>query len=375
VRVLVTGGAGFIGGRVVDLLLDRGDEVVVLDGLDPQVHPSEEWPEWSLLAAERGARLHRVTLPDAEAVGRILDDGIEAVVHLAARVGVGQSAYEIERYTTANGSGTASLLDEIVKRQATIRRVLVAGSMSCYGEGRVIGSGGDVPGWDRRPEDLGRGRWDLVDPFDGRRVHPMPTTEETPLRCSSVYAESKRVQEELTRIACGSYGISWAVTRFFNVYGPRQALSNPYTGVAAIFSSRLRAGRAPLVFEDGEQARDFVYVDDVARAVLALLDRPECVGVYNVGTGRRTTIREIALALGRVLGVPDLGVDVTGSYRVGDIRTCYADATKIAEATGWTAEVSLDDGLRSLAEWVSSQESEDRTDAAVEALRVRGLVR
>jgi len=384
-RVLVTGGAGFIGSYVVDRLLDRGDHVVVVDALDEQVHPTETWPEWSLAARLRGAVLRRLWLPDAEGIGRVLDDEqIDAVIHLAARVGVGQSAYEIESYTTSNASGTASLLDEVAKRRSSIRRVLVAGSMSCYGEGPVLTSRGVVPGFDRSPDDLARGEWRLRDVYDlrsgedggGSWALPVPTREEIPLRCTSVYAETKRIQEELTRIVCSTYGISWAVTRFFNVYGPRQALSNPYTGVAAIFSSRLRAGRAPLVFEDGEQARDFVYVDDVARAVIALLDRPNVVGTFNVGTGTPTTIEQIARSIARVLGRSHLGIEVSQRYRLGDIRTCYADVSKIEAATGWRAEVSLDDGLAKLARWVEGQEaSDDRGDRALSELTCRGLVR
>ena len=385
-NVLVTGGAGFIGSHVVDLLLDRGDRVVVIDNLDPQVHgASASWPEWTRAARRRGAALYQIDLPDADRVARVLDEEqVEAVIHLAARVGVGQSAYEIASYTETNATGTASLLDEVAKRRKQIRRVLVAGSMSCYGEGPVLTAHGPVPGWDRSEADLARGVWRLRDIHDLRSgddggypwALPVACSEAIPLRCTSVYAETKRVQEELTRIVCSTYGISWAVTRFFNVYGPRQALANPYTGVAAIFSARIRSGLPPLVFEDGEQARDFVYVEDVARAVLALLDRPEAVGAFNVGTGSPTTISEIALALGRVLERPDLGVEVTGRYRAGDVRTCFAGVRRIHEATGWRAEVGLDDGLARLAGWVAEQVGVvNRTEQALGELAARGLVR
>lgn len=385
-NVLVTGGAGFIGSHVVDLLLDRGDRVVILDSLDPQVHGERaSWPEWTRAARRRGAVPYQIELPDADRVGSLLDvEKVEAVIHLAARVGVGQSAYEIASYTETNATGTACLLDEVAKRREQIGRVIVAGSMSCYGEGAVLTARGVVPGWDRDEADLARGHWRLVDRSDVRcgddggstLAHPVATSEEIPLRCTSVYAETKRVQEELTRIVCSTYGISWAVTRFFNVYGPRQSLANPYTGVAAIFSSRIRSGRAPLVFEDGEQARDFVHVDDVARAVLALLDRPEAVGAFNVGTGLSTSIREIAETLGRVLDRGDLGVEITGRYRAGDIRTCFADVRKLHAATGWRAEVGLHDGLSRLAAWVGEQATaEDGTDRAVRELAARGLVR
>jgi dTDP-L-rhamnose 4-epimerase len=383
VSILVTGGAGFIGSHVVDLLLERGERVVVLDSLDKQVHPDGEWPQY---LDARAVRVYG-KVEDGDAIADILrwavgtGDPIDRVIHLAAKVGVGQSAYEIAAYTEANATGTAVLLEALVEFGG-IKRIVTAGSMSCYGEGRYrwTGPGGATrtgKGRIRTEDELAEKRWDAVLPAHANSLDgfgPIGTDESTPFVCTSVYAETKRVQEELTRLVGSQQGISWAVTRFFNVYGPRQSVSNPYTGVAAIFSSQIRSGRAPTIYEDGEQSRDFIEVSDIARAIVLLLDREDAVGVYNVGTGRRTSIRRLAEGLLDVYGRRDLGVEIRGSYRVGDVRHCFADVEKLS-GLGWTAEVSLEDGLARLAEWVESTSVEDRTDRAHRELVERGLVR
>lgn len=380
--ILVTGGAGFIGSHVVDQLLARGERVVVLDCLDEQVHPGGRWPDYLDAGASRvlGNVACRDSVRDALRIAAESGDPIDRVVHLAAKVGVGQSAYRIADYTDANATGTAVLLEALVEFGG-IKRIVTAGSMSCYGEGRYRwrGSGGLTrigKGVIRTEEDLATRKWDAVLPpwASSARPEPIGTDESTPFACTSVYAETKRIQEELTRLVGSQRGISWAVTRFFNVYGPRQSVSNPYTGVAAIFSSQIRSGRAPTIYEDGEQSRDFVDVADVADAVVFLLDRPDAVGVFNVGTGRRTSIRQLAEGLLRVYGRSDLGVEIRGSYRVGDIRHCFADIERLSEL-GWSSSVSLDEGLARLAEWVDSVSVDDKTDEAHRELVDRGLVR
>lgn len=379
--VLVTGGAGFIGSHVVDLLLDRGESVVVLDSLHEQVHPNGEWPDYLDERAVRvvGSVADRDSIVEALSEAESHGDPIDRVIHLAARVGVGQSAYEIADYTEANATGTAVLL-EVLAERGGIRRVITAGSMSCYGEGlyQWLGHGGQTrtaKGVIRSDEALAEQRWDAVLPGWGSAssARPIGTDESTRFVCTSVYAETKRIQEELTRLVCSQRGISWAVTRFFNVYGPRQSVRNPYTGVAAIFSSQIESGRAPMIYEDGEQSRDFIEVSDVARAVVMLLDREDAIGAYNVGTGSRTSIRQLANALLRVYDRP-LGLDIRGMYRAGDIRHCFADVGRLSDL-GWSSEVSLDDGLRRLAEWVSTTEVDDRTGRAHSELLDRGLVR
>lgn len=380
--VLVTGGAGFIGSHVIDLLLARGETVVVIDSLDEQVHPGCKWPEYldDRAIRVRGNIADRASV--LEAFDAANDEGspIDRVIHLAAKVGVGQSAYEIGDYAYQNCYATASLFE--VLTDAGIRRIVTAGSMSCYGEGMYEWT---LPGGARRTgkgvirsEDaLEASRWDAVLPAHGVQsaaMQPIGTDESTPFVCTSIYAETKRVQEELTRLVGEQYGISWAVARFFNVYGARQSVRNPYTGVAAIFSSQIRSGRAPTIYEDGEQSRDFIDVRDVARAVVLLLDSEDAVGAFNVGTGRRTTIRQLADALLDLYGEPDLGVEVRNQYRVGDVRHCFADAGQLHDL-GWSAEVGLEDGLRDLAMWVASTEVKDSTTKAHLELLQRGLVR
>src|SRR6266571_7726890 len=299
-RVLITGGAGFIGSHLADRLLAEGHEVRALDNLDPQVHPTGERPGY----LDGEVELQVGDVRDHEAVGRALE-GVEAVVHFAAAVGVGQSMYEIERYTSINAIGAAVLLEETVERREQIRKLLVASSMSIYGEGQYrnpkTGESSLAPGL--RPESqLAARRWEVV-ADDGTPLEPEPTAETKPLRPTSIYAINKRDHEEMTLAVGAAYGIPSVALRFFNVYGERQALSNPYTGVAAIFASRLINDRPPLVFEDGHQTRDFIDVRDIVRCcVLALTGDGADGHVLNVGTGRATSVLEVARVIAGGLG-------------------------------------------------------------------------
>jgi dTDP-L-rhamnose 4-epimerase len=371
VRILVTGGAGFIGSHLADRLLAEGHEVRALDSLDPQVHPDGP-PDYLDPAVE----LLRGDVRDRDALGAALD-GVDAIVHLAAAVGVGQSMYEIERYVSVNGVGCAVLLEEVVARRDRVRRLLVASSMSIYGEGQhgdpSSGRHGLAPGL--RPEaQLVRQAWDVLD-GDGRPLVPEPTAETKPLRPTSVYAITKRDHEELGLSVGAAYGIPTVALRFFNVYGARQALSNPYTGVAAIFASRLLNGRAPLIFEDGRQARDFVDVRDVARALTLALDADDAVGhAINVGTGVATSVRTVAETLARGLGV-DVAPELPGQYRAGDIRSCYADPELAARLLGFRAEIPFERGMGDLLGWLDGRTADDRVDEARAALADRGLAR
>ena len=381
--VLITGGAGFIGSHVADRLLARGEIVVALDALDEQVHPEGRWPSYldRRVIRVKGNIADRDSVMAAFDAASDLDSPIDRVIHLAAVVGVGQSAYEIERYVSENVSATAALFESLVEIGG-IRRVVTAGSMSCYGEGLYewILPGGmrrTGKGVIRSESDLAKRKWDAVLPYHANPSHrwtPVGTNEQTPFVCTSVYAETKRSQEELTRLVFGPRGISWSVARFFNVYGARQSVSNPYTGVAAIFSSQIRSGRAPTIYEDGDQSRDFIDVRDVAAAVVALLDSEGAIGAFNVGTGQRTSIRDLAEALLRVYGREDLGVEIRGTYRVGDVRHCFADAGRLTDL-GWTPKIGLDSGLADLARWVESVEVDDRTDRAHQTLVSKGMVR
>jgi dTDP-L-rhamnose 4-epimerase len=370
--VLITGGAGFIGSHLADRLLAAGHRVRAFDNLDPQVHGEGARPPY----LDPEVELAVGDVRDRDAVARALE-GADAVVHLAAAVGVGQSMYEIERYTSTNALGCAVLLEEAVKRRDRISKLVVASSMSIYGEGQhrnpVTGERGLAPGL-RPDEQLARRVWDVL-ADDGTPLVPEPTAETKPLRPTSIYAVGKRDHEEMTLTVGAAYGIPAVALRLFNVYGARQSLSNPYTGVAAIFASRLLSGRRPLVFEDGRQTRDFIDVRDIARGFLLALTSPRADGrAVNLGTGAPTSVLQVAEVLAEGLGV-STEPDVVGQYRAGDIRHCYANPRLAADLLGFRAEIPFEDGMRDLSTWLEGQEALDRVDSALEALASRGLTR
>jgi dTDP-L-rhamnose 4-epimerase len=368
--VLVTGGAGFVGSHLVDALLQRGDRVRVLDNLDPQAHEGGVATHLS-----NHAELITGDLRDPVATGRALD-GVEVVFHQAGMVGNGQSMYQIHRYVDVNAGGTAVLLEQALRRRDTVRRVVCASSMVVYGEGayRCAEHGVVAPGL-RRRDDLDRGLWEPRCPGCGTPVEAVPTREDHPLQPTSPYAISKRDAEELSLASGAAHGMETVALRYLNVYGPRQALSNPYTGVAAIFATQLLSGGAPVVFEDGMQRRDFVHVSDVVRANLLAAEAPDACGqAINVGTGSSLTILELATRLGALLG-RDVAPRLTGSFRAGDIRHCWADVSRARELLGFTATADRDAALQDLAAWVCTQTPVDRTAAAHAELEARGLIR
>jgi dTDP-L-rhamnose 4-epimerase len=368
-RVLITGGAGFIGSHLADLLLARGHQVRVLDSLVPQVHGDDHArPEY--LDAE--VELVHGDVRNPVLVRRALD-GAEMVVHLAAAVGVGQSMYQIADYVGINELGTAILLEALLAQP--VERLVVASSMSIYGEGLARSQEGQLVEPDERPvQQLKQGRWEPLGP-EGKPLAPLPTPETKRPALSSVYALNKYTQERLCLVFGRTYDVPTTALRFFNVYGTRQALSNPYTGVLAIFASRLLNGRPPLIFEDGQQRRDFVHVRDVARACLAALERPgPGGGVLNVGSGVSRTVEDVARGLARAVGRPDLQPQVTGRYRAGDIRHCFADVGRVREVLGFEPEEDFEEGLAELAEWLAGEVAVDRVDQATEELARRGLV-
>ena len=296
------------------------------------------------------------------------------MIHLAAAVGVGQSMYAPAAYTRDNDLGTAVLLEALAQRKGDIRRLVVASSMSVYGEGRYVdASGRPVTEVSRSLEDLQADRWEPTDDH-GRPLVPVPTDEGKPIDTSSVYALNKWVQERMSLMMGAAYGIPTTAFRFFNVYGPRQSLSNPYTGVMAIFAGRLLNGHPPLVFEDGEQQRDFVSVHDIADAVaFHTLDDDAPAGVFNLGSGEAVTVLDLASRLARVLGRSDLEPHITGEFRVGDIRHCFADITRAQQQLGYAPRVSQDDAIAELAGWLEGETADDRVDQAHAELRQRGL--
>ncbi len=367
-RILVTGGAGFIGSHLADELLVHGYQVRALDNLSEQVHgPGASRPGY--LSPE--VELVEGDVRDPEAVRKALH-GIDAVFHLAARVGVGQSMYEIERYTSVNNLGTAVLLEALIEKP--VRRLIVASSMSLYGEGLFRDADGNlVTGVERDRDQLRAHDWEVRD-LHGRELTPLPTPETKTPNLSSVYALSKYDQERLCLMTGRAYNLPTVALRFFNVYGTRQALSNPYTGVLAIFASRLLNGNPPLIFEDGRQMRDFVHVSDIARACRLALEVPEAADqVLNIGSGRQYTVLEIARAMAEVLGREEIEPEVTGNYRVGDIRHCFADITLARRVLGYEPTMPFEQGLIELASWLEGQVACDRVAEAREELAARGL--
>jgi dTDP-L-rhamnose 4-epimerase len=314
---------------------------------------------------------------DREAVAKALD-GVDAVFHQAAAVGVGQSMYEIAAYCDVNVLGTAILLEEVVKLREQIQKVVVASSMSNYGEGRYRRESGDPLEPGLRPlEQFEAGQWELIDEETGEPLIACATDEKKPMQPTSVYATTKRDQEELTLNVGRAYDIPSVALRYFNVYGTRQSLSNPYTGVAAIFSGRLLNGESPLIFEDGKQSRDFTHVSDIVRANLAVLESDQAVGcALNVGTGQQTNLLQLCELLTGHLGLNgEVEPEVVGRFREGDIRHCYADISEIQRLTGYAPEVALEDGVEELVGWVSEQQATDTVGAALEELQRRSLVR
>jgi dTDP-L-rhamnose 4-epimerase len=366
-RVLITGGAGFIGSHLADELIVRGHHVRALDALVPQVHGSERRRPLYLAP---DVELIEGDVRDRAVVRRALA-GVDVVYHLAARVGVGQSMYEVLEYTSVNSVGTAVLLEALLERP--VARLIVASSMSVYGEGLYRDEqGGLHDRVQRSPDQIAQGRWDPRT-AEGRALAPVPTPETKPPVISSIYALSKYDQERMCLMVGAAYKIPTVALRFFNVYGPRQALSNPYTGVLAIFASRFLNGSPPLIFEDGHQQRDFVHVRDVAAACRLALEVEAAAGrAFNIGSGRAITIREIAERMARVLG-RDLPPQLTGQYRVGDIRHCTADITLAREVLGYAPRVELDAGLHELSGWLSTQRAIDRVDTMRSELAARGL--
>ena len=371
-NVLVTGGAGFIGSHLVDALVERGHRVRVLDALVAQVHGEAEAPQYLNPEAE----FVRADVCDPDAVARALE-GVDVVYHEAAEVGVGQSMYEIRRYVRANDMGTAVLLESLVNNRGRVRKLVVASSMSIYGEGAYACEACDATAHPKlRPaEQLRERRWEVECPTCGGELRPAPTNEDKPLFPTSVYAVTKQDQEQFCLVVGRAYNIPTVALRYFNVYGTRQALSNPYTGVCAIFSSRLLNDQVPVVFEDGRQERDFVHVSDIVQANLLALetDRADYQAV-NVGTGRATSINEVARLLAAGLG-KDLKPELVGKYREGDIRHCVADITRARELLGYEPRVTLEAGVPELLEWVRRQEATDAVARATAELESRQLVR
>lgn len=366
---LVTGGAGFIGSFIVDELVKRGHRVKIFDNLDPQVHPTGKIPAF----INKDAEFIRGDVRDYDALKHALS-GVDVVFHEAASVGVGQSQYQIKHYVDVNIGGTANLLDIIANEKTAVSKILVAGSMSSYGEGQYeCDDCGLVRPPLRGEEQMKEHDWELYCPECYEDIHPIPTGEDKRLECNSMYAMTKRDQEEMVLNIGETYNIPAVALRYFNVYGPRQSLSNPYTGVAAIFISRIKNNHAPVIFEDGMQTRDFVSVHDIARANIMAMEHETLSGCFNIGTGKARSIKSVAETLIALLG-KEMQPNITNAFRKGDIRHCVADISAAREAFGYEPKIKFEDGMKELIQWSAQAEAEDKFEQAHQELRKRGLV-
>ena len=368
-KVLVTGGAGFIGSFIVDKLIKEGNDVRILDNLEPQVHQGN-FPDY----LNKKAQFIKGDVTNPEDLKKSMED-IEIVIHDAAMVGVGQSMYQIERYVNANSMGTAKLLDFIVNKKNHIKKMIVASSMSTYGEGSYeCEDCGVVSPSFRLEQQMRKREWEVKCPNCNKILKPIPTKETKIQDCNSIYAISKKNQEEMVINIGKSYGIPCVALRYFNVFGPRQSLSNPYTGVAAIFMSRIKNNNQPVVYEDGLQTRDFISVHDIADAnVLSMNKSSADYEIFNVGAGRQITIKSIAETLAKLYG-KSIKPEITNKFRKGDVRHCFSDISKISSKLGFEPKVSFEEGMKELINWSATAKAIDKFEEATKELKSRNLI-
>jgi dTDP-L-rhamnose 4-epimerase len=372
-KILISGGAGFIGSALSLALVARGHEVTVLDNLSPQIHGEDS----SLLSSIRDkVRFIRGDVR-SRTDWQLALAGQEAVVHLAAETGTGQSMYQIAHYSDVNIGGTALLLDVLANESHQVRRLVVASSRAIYGEGRYrCARCGIVHPLSRVAEDMSRGDFEVKCPECRADVELMATDERSQVHPSSIYGISKHTQEQMVLAAGQALGIPAISFRYQNVYGPGQSLTNPYTGILSIFSTRILNGHGILVFEDGRESRDFVYISDVVSATMAGIEHSGVTGeVYNVGSGVATDVETVARTLVRAYGA-NVPVTISGNFRVGDIRHNVADLGKVKAELGFTPMVSFEQGIAEFAAWVKRQASPtDRYDDSIREMKSRGLYR
>lgn len=374
-NILITGGAGFIGSNVALKLIAKGYKVTVLDTLSRQIHgenPEEASPLY--LSIKDKVKFLKGSVTSREDWMKALD-GQQAVIHLAAETGTGQSMYEIEKYVETNIGGTALLLDILTNTKHNVKRVLVAESRAIYGEGKYhCEKCGDVYPTDRKDEDMAKGDFECHCPKCGGKVTLVGTTEDSVIHPSSVYGISKQVQGQLVHLICPTIGVESVSFRYQNVYGPGQSLSNPYTGILSIFSTRIKNHNGINIFEDGKETRDFVYIEDVVDATILGLEVPEANGhVFNVGTGVATDVLTVANTLCEKYGI-EVPITVSGNYRLGDIRHNFADITSARQILGFEPKWSFSDGIEQFTKWVNQQEiQEDKYDASIEEMKKKGL--
>lgn len=374
-KILITGGAGFIGSRLALNLIARGHDITVLDNLLPQVHT--DTPERSdlYLSIKDKVRLVQGCVTDREAWMKVLD-GQEAIVHFAAETGTGQSMYQIEHYNRVNIGGTAIMLDILANQPHSVRRIVVASSRSIYGEGKYLSREmGAVYPVHRSAEAMKAGDFQVSYPGCSA-LELAATCEDSKIHPSSVYGITKQVQEQLVMTVCPGLGIEPVAFRYQNVYGPGQSLTNPYTGILSIFSNQMMAGKPINIFEDGDESRDFVFVDDVVEATTLGIERPEAAGeVFNVGTGVPVTVMQVANSLKKLIGA-DVPISVTGNFRLGDIRHNYADMTKAKRLLDFTPKVDFETGIARFVQWAMAQGAQDSDyQGSLEEMKRKGLMK
>jgi len=369
-KILVTGGAGFIGSFLVDGLIKEGHKVTVFDNLESQVHPEKKLPAYF----NKRAKFIKGDVRKPKDLKEAIKD-IEAIFHFAAAVGVGQSQYKIRKYVETNIGGTANLLDILVNSKNKVKKIILAASMSEYGEGEYkCSSCGIIQPELRTLQRLKKNDWELYCPFCKRSLKPIATEEQARLNVNSIYAVTKKTQEEMVLNIGKTYGIPAVVFRFFNVYGPRQSLSNPYTGVMAIFLSRIKNNQSPIIYEDGKQSRDFISVHDIVRAnILALKKKEADYQVFNLGSGKPVSIKKIAETLAGATGKL-IKPKITRKFRKGDVRHCFAALGKIKKVLGFYSRISLKDGVAELIDWSKSIEAKDFFGKAAGELKQKGLI-
>lgn len=373
-KILVTGGAGFIGSHTVDLLIKHGYQVIILDNLEPQVHGKQKTkPDY----LNKDAAFIQRNIEDHNFLSKIVSEA-DAIIHLAALVGVGQSMYEIERYINTNTRATATLLDILAKQEHAVKKLVVASSMSIYGEGKYYCQKCQTEAYpnSRIEEQLKKHQWNHVCPNCGSILKALPTNENKPLMPTSIYAQSKRHQEEMSLLTGKTYGIPTIALRYFNVYGSRQSLSNPYTGACAIFTSRILNNKPPYIFEDGNQTRDFIHVKDIAQANLSALEHNTAdYEAINIGTGKPISIKNLAETLTKLYNKPNLKPQISNEYRKGDIRHCYADITKAQKLLNFQQGITLGEGLTELSLWAKTHGwgAKDLFEKALEELKTKRL--
>jgi len=370
-NILITGGAGFIGSNLSAKLVEKGYKVTIMDNLSPQIHGDQ--PSLNPLIRDKVTFIRGDVRNKADWKKALNNQQI--VVHLAAETGTGQSMYEIQKYVDVNINGTAIFLDYLVNNKHNIEKVIIASSRAIYGEGKYYSQKSGIIYPDERTEkDLLNGDFELKCPITGQNLEVLPTDEDSKIHPTSVYGITKQNQEQMVLTVCKSINIPAIAFRYQNVYGPGQSLKNPYTGILSIFSTQIRNGNNLHIFEDGKESRDFVYIDDVVDATILGIENNTITNeVFNVGSGVSTSVLDVAKKL-KALFDSNVEINITGNFRLGDIRHNYADLSKVQKILGYAPHYDFDKGIKIFTEWVMSQKlNADNYSKSIDEMKTKGL--